>query len=152
MPGHTERQFVFAHEHLTGPVLPEQFRFFVGMSTYNRFNAWLEHASDFEHFARPEYIRDGDHQHVRPCDMRLNDHRRIGGVPGYRRYTTLAERLHDFTILLGNDDGNAARDQCFTNALADATVAHDHDMTGKAMQVDCHREFRQRVIRALQRA
>jgi hypothetical protein len=68
------------------------------------------------------------------------------GKPPSRR------RLHDLSILLGDDEGHSAREERFADALADAAVARHHDVAGEPLLVDRGRQLRQRVVGALERA
>src|ERR671914_1119959 len=142
MPCHAECKLILSHEHLPGLLFPEQRCLFVAMGAHDRFHVRFERARDFDHFPRSECIRDGDHQHLRPGDMRLNEHRGVGGIPGDSWYTAFTQPLDELTVLLSHNDWYAALGQRFTDAPADAAIAYENDMPIKAILVDVHRKLR----------
>src|SRR6266542_2471254 len=60
---------------------------------------------------------------ARALDMRLDEHGRVGGVAGDRRYVFCAQFLNDLAILLGHDKGYTLRGQSFSDAPAHSAVA-----------------------------
>jgi hypothetical protein len=107
MTRHAERKLMLSDKHLLGPFFPKQRCLFVAMGAHDCFHVRFESARCFYHLSRPECIRGCDHQHLRPSDMRLNEHARIGGIPRDSRYTAFAQPLDDFPVLFSTTIGTS---------------------------------------------
>src|SRR5215813_4139415 len=150
MLDHTAGELVLAQEHFAGIFFLEEHRLFLTVRAHHGLDARVDRTCDFDHTPHIQGVRNGDHQHTRSVDMRLNENGWLGSVAGDGGHAALAQSFDDLTILLGNHKGYALGGQCFTDAPADAAVTYQHDLAAQTIQVHRHRQHRKRIVRTFQ--
>src|SRR6516162_7875817 len=129
MARHGEGELVLTQEYFPGIFLFEKHRLFLAVRAHHRLDARVHRARDLNHAAHVKRVRGGDHQHARPLDMRLNEDGGLGSIARDGRYAAVAPLLDDLTILLGHYERYALISQRFTDAPADAAIAHQDNLS-----------------------
>ena len=148
---HVAGELVLAEKNCSGIFLLQQRGLFLAVCAHDDFNSGIDRARGFNHAPHVKCVRRGNHQHARALDMRLDEHGRVGGVAGDRRYVFCAQFLNDLAILLGHDKGYTLRGQSFPDAPAHSAVADQDNLPGKPLEIDGHRQRRERIVGTLQR-
>ena len=141
VPSHTLGEFFLSKEDRANAVLAQHHRFLLAVRAQDNFDAWIEGACCVGHLAQVERIGHRHHQLGGFSNVGLNQHSRISGIARYGHLALSAQVFDQFSVLLCDNVGNAARLQCAGNPLANPPIAYQHDLSLEVLTLSAHRQF-----------